>query len=437
MRFALLGDHNDGLAMARALVETGRHELAVYAGPAAGVEYLRRWNLAPERLGDLEEVLADPSIAAVIVAGSPGNRLGLLRRALQSERHVLCVHPLASRPDSAYEAAMMQADVGCFLIPLLPEALHPGVRRLLTVTNGAVAASVPRMPQREAVTAAAPLSSEAIAAALMQRGTSTHPVAATAPFRLLELERWSTDAVLLDAETPGHAPGLPGWDVLRFLGGEIVEVTALAAHEEVSGAEPLVVTGCFALGGLFHMTLLPRQSRDEWRLAALTAEGRAELHFADGWPGPARLTYLDSGGIEQAEEFEAWNPWTALVEVVEARLEKKGTQLFSPTWQDAVRCMELDDAARRSVERRRTSTLEYQEASEEASFKGTMTLVGCGLLWISLLLVILSVWVPWLGWFIAPVFAIFLIMQLLRWVVPPMNQDQRPDSRGSKTRPAA
>src|SRR6476661_4190908 len=154
MRFALLGDHNDGLAMARALVETGRHELAVYAGPAAGVEYLRRWNLAPERLGDLEEVLADPSIAAVIVAGSPGNRLGLLRRALQSERHVLCVHPLASRPDSAYEAAMLQADTGYLLFPILPETLHPGVRRLLAVTNGAPASSVPIARRRAALTAA-------------------------------------------------------------------------------------------------------------------------------------------------------------------------------------------------------------------------------------------------------------------------------------------
>ena len=47
-----------------------------------------------------------------------------------------------------------------------------------------------------------------------------------------------------------------------------------------------------------------------------------------------------------------------------------------------------------------------------------MTLVGCGLLWGSLLLLILSRWLPWLGWAIAPVFGVFLIMQLLRWVLP-------------------
>ena len=89
-----------------------------------------------------------------------------------------------------------------------------------------------------------------------------------------------------------------------------------------------------------------------------------------------------------------------------------------PTWQDAIRCLELDDAARRSVQRRRASTLEYPEATEEVGFKGTMTLVGCGLLWLVLLLAILSYWVPYLGWLIAPVLVFFLALQLLRWVIP-------------------
>ena len=80
--------------------------------------------------------------------------------------------------------------------------------------------------------------------------------------------------------------------------------------------------------------------------------------------------------------------------------------------------MELDDAAKRSVRRRRVSTLEYPEASEEVGFKGTMTLVGCALLWVVLLLAILSHWVYWLGWLIIPVLMFFLGMQLLRWVVP-------------------
>src|SRR5262245_28816691 len=106
MRFALLGDHADGLAMARALVETGRHELAVYCGPAIGMEYLQRWGQKPARTGDVEDALAAPGVEAVIVAGRPAHRPGQLRRALQSDCHVLCVCPVDDSPDIAYEAAM-------------------------------------------------------------------------------------------------------------------------------------------------------------------------------------------------------------------------------------------------------------------------------------------------------------------------------------------
>jgi hypothetical protein len=40
------------------------------------------------------------------------------------------------------------------------------------------------------------------------------------------------------------------------------------------------------------------------------------------------------------------------------------------------------------------------------------------MLWISLLLLILSRWVPWLGYLIVPVFLVFLVLQLLRWIIP-------------------
>ena len=68
--------------------------------------------------------------------------------------------------------------------------------------------------------------------------------------------------------------------------------------------------------------------------------------------------------------------------------------------------------------------LDNQEATEEAGFKGTMTLVGCALLWGSVGLLIVSRWVPWLGWAILPIFGVFLTLQLLRWAVPPQEAGQ-------------
>ena len=135
MRFALLGNHPDGLQMARALTATGRHQLVAYSGPAPGAEALRRFGIQVKLVGDMEEILADPVVEAVIVAGRSGDRAVQLRRALQSERHVLCVHPADESPDIAYEAAMIQGDTKQVLLPLLPGALHPAVRQLVDIVR--------------------------------------------------------------------------------------------------------------------------------------------------------------------------------------------------------------------------------------------------------------------------------------------------------------
>jgi predicted dehydrogenase len=417
MRFALLGDHPDGLDVARALVESGRHDLAVYSGPPVGAEYLRRWDIRPRLVGDLEEVLADPAVEAVIVAGGTADRPAQLRRALQSERHALCVHPADQGPDIAYEAGMIQTDTGCLAVPLLPEALHPAVRRLARIAR------------------------------------------AQRPLRLVEVERWAPEDFLLEHESAGHKPSVPGWDVLRALGGEVAEVSAYSGPEELLPEEPLLLAGQFTRGGLFRVAFVPGHPEPRWRLAVLGRYDRAELLFPEGYPGPARLTWHDESAEVHEESWETWNPWPALVEAFESALlarhparagyaavrqpllaasaagaEAREAVTAEPperaearpvveapplTWQDEVRCLELDDAARRSVERRRTSALEYQEATEETGFKGTMTLVGCGLLWGGLFLLILSIWIPWLGWGILPVLAVFLALQLLRWAVPP------------------
>lgn len=412
MRFALLGDHPDGLDMAQALAGTGRHELAVYSGPAVGAEILARKGQRPARVGDLEEVLADPGVELLIVAGTPASRAALLRRALQSERHVLCVHPADDSPDIAYEASMLQVDTGMLLLPLMPEALHPAFQRLAAV------AGIKSHTPVDAITPAS--------------GHSTGP-APGAP--LLKCERWSTDAILLDADAGGkHKPSVPGWDALRLVAGEIVELQVFSGPEVLDPKEPLLISGRFAGGGLLQATYLPNQAEARWRLI-LTAAGHGELLFPEGWPGPARLTYIDEAGQERVEEWPPFHPWAAMTEAFEEALKRlparslrkgrvPGTMADDSLargrlgWLDEVRALELDDAARRSVARRRASTLDFQEISEEAGFKGTMTLVGCSLLWISLMLLILSVWVPWLGWFIAPVFGIFLVMQFLRWLMP-------------------
>jgi hypothetical protein len=253
-----------------------------------------------------------------------------------------------------------------------------------------------------------------------EKNTPQHAAGDGAPSlpRLIEVEHWSTETLLRDAETPGHEPGLPGWQMLRVAAGEIIEVFAFGNREDLRPNEPILVAGRFERGGLFHATLLPQQPQALLRLTVLLRYHRAELVFPDGWPGPSRLTWTDEAGQSRQEGWDEWEPWPQLVEIFEEAVASAPKHAPALSWEDEVRCLELDDAARRSLERRRSSTLEFQEDFEEATFKGTMTLMGCGLLWGSLLLLILSRWISWLGWLILPLFVMFLAMQFLRRVIP-------------------
>ncbi len=424
--------------MALALAESGRHELAVYSGPPLGAEVLQRGGLQPRKVGDLEEVLADPRVEAVIVASGVGLRPAQLRRAIQSERHVLCVHPADQNADIGYEAGMLQTDTGCVLLPLLPESLHPGIVRLaelvrtVTPSTSAVRKADPQLAQ--AITPDRP---KRVRFSEAPHAGANKPRLAAAP-RLIEWERWSTEELLLEGTHAAHKPGLPGWDVLRLLGGEIAEIFLLSPGEELTVGLPLLLSGRFLDGCLLQATWLPNQAETRYRLALVSSVDRATLDFALGWPGPSTLSYLDDQGNRRVETFDDFHPWRALVQLFEQALDEAQTRRPRPLpgsmenesvakpnsrlgWQDELRALELDDAARRSVERHRSSTLEFLEATEEASFKGTMTLVGCTILWSSIVLLILSVWLPWLGWFIFPVFAVFLGLQAFRWVVPPVE----------------
>jgi predicted dehydrogenase len=385
MHFALLGDHPDGLDMSAALVATGRHELSIYHGPPAGHDTLRTRGLTPRNVADLEEVLANPAIKAVIVAGKLSVRAAQLRRALQSERHVLCVHPPDPSADVAYEAALIQADTQYVLLPLLPDAQHPAIVRLAEWLR-----------------------------------------ASDAPFRCLQMERWLTGPVFVEPRRGHGQPSFRDWTVLRALGGEIVEVSAFASGEEVMPDEPLLLSGRFEAGGLLQASILPSQREPRWRLQVLGSATSAELVFPSGGQGPSRLETRVGDAEPRVEEWPAWDPWPEMVGVFETAVAAYPRPTRTTVrWQDCVRALELDDAARRSVERRRASTLDFQEVSEAVGFKGTMTLVGCAMLWGLLLLLIAGNWFRPALWAIPILLAGFLVLQLFRWFAPGAPADEQ------------
>src|SRR5262245_49802453 len=250
MRFALLGNHPDGLAMAEALVATGRHTLTVVCDVAAP-------GFAPQAKSypELEEVLADPDIELVIVAGPMSVRAEQLRRAVQSERDVLCVHSCAEKPDIAYEVALIQGETKRMLLPLMPGGLDPKIANMSVARKGGA----------------------------------------------IQVLRVEQEALKV---------GEPPWDVLRRIGGEIVEITGLAEAEQILEDRPLVWSGRFETGGLIHGLIRP------------AADGRALV----------KVSHIPGESVSLAGDDP--DRWARLVTAIES-----GKPEIS--WQDEVRALEL------------------------------------------------------------------------------------------------
>ncbi|HEX4589521.1 MAG TPA: Gfo/Idh/MocA family oxidoreductase [Gemmataceae bacterium] len=366
MRFALLGDHADGRAIARALIASGRHHLHAYYGSRTEADARLEWPQV-RFLTDLEELLADPAVEAVIVAGKPAERLDQLRRVLQSERSAFCVHPVDAKPDGAYEINMLQGDTHQVVVPLLPLAVNR---------------KVDEIAQR---------------------------LETTGPPSLVELEYRAPDEPLFEGDGSAARPTFPGWEVLRRLGGAVAEVQAFARDEAVRHGEPATIQGRFESGGLFRAAYYPRRRTTEIRLNVMGPDGES---------GSFPIGMGEEDWLRLVERFETATTRLRSTPRAAPGSGPAGDAGGPPTWLDEIRAAELDDAARRGIERRKAVTLEYQAVNEDVGFKGTMTLVGCGLLWFIPVLLVISVWLPQIGWLIVPVLFGFLLLQLLRWFVP-------------------
>jgi hypothetical protein len=280
------------------------------------------------------------------------------------------------KPDGAYEMNLLQGDVHQVVLPILPEALHPAVEDLRRRIDGA---------------------------------TGSGPA-----LRLLDVRCRGPAELLFESGEPGSRPSFPGWTLIRRLVGEVEEVVGFATGEEVAPGQVVLSQGRSTGGRLFRILDLPGRVDEPPRI---------EIELVSDASEPAIMSFDPSNWGEAA--------WRSLVECFETAVERLKTvpraipgagPSFGAgdvlSWLDEVRALELDDAVRRSIERRRASTLDYQEASEDVGFKGTMTLIGCALIWLIPVLLLISAAFPQLAWLIVPVLFGFLGLQLLRWLVP-------------------
>jgi predicted dehydrogenase len=68
-------------------------------------------------VSELDALLVDPTIEAVVIATPPQTHYALAKRALQAGKHVLVEKPLATRLEDAYELAEIAGENECVLMP--------------------------------------------------------------------------------------------------------------------------------------------------------------------------------------------------------------------------------------------------------------------------------------------------------------------------------
>ncbi len=324
---------------------------------------------------ELEDILAQPGVDAVILGGPHDERAHKLRRILQAGRSCLCLHPVDTSPIFYEEAALLAADAKVALVPFLPGRLHPAWHRLVELCESGAIGSL----------------------------------------RLATIER--AGALPRDRRMLGESYA----EVVDLLGLVIGDVSELTTTGELAGGRLVVqhraTTGCAAEVRLNWSS----SDADRWRVAIDGERGSVELVFGAGLDGPATLHWKTESGTESAEFAD---PQLAGRMLAEFRRALAG-EPHRPTWSDATRAVELADWAWYSLDRRRSVDVIHEERSELASFKGRMTSLGCGLIWLTLVVVIFIAAGKGLGLpgtramaiGLVLVWLIFLGLQSLRWIL--------------------
>ncbi|MBV8487473.1 MAG: hypothetical protein JO161_04280, partial [Planctomycetaceae bacterium] len=350
-------------------------------------------------IDDLDEALATAGIELVVVGGPIPFRAEALRRSAAEGLAIICLHPPGEDSEPYYQVSLSQRETGALVLPDLPLRLHPGVNRL-----------------RQAIASG-------------QIGE----------FRSVRLE--SPTHVESEDLVRGAFPRLV--DAVRFLVGEIETVMASGDPPGEHPEFELVVQLRAASSRRAEVRIIAPGAGETARLAVTGSSGSLALEFDPSLREPARLIRrTDSDAAGQEIPLEPWDPYAAIVDVVEQALECRSDRL-APALNsasatsgasrpadsaapldlgDGTRAMELSEAVARSLRRGRTIDLHYESISEESTFKSIMTSTGCLILLAIMLVLPLALagpplgfpWTIYIAYVIPPVLVVFAVLQVLR-----------------------
>jgi hypothetical protein len=412
MKLALLGCDDEAIALLRAALDSGRHELA-WTGELAGDGVTAR-DTAIARLPEIVaverddvEVLAGGAADLVIVSatGDVARRGDQLRELVQAGIAVCVSQCGALGPIVSYELDMNRVETEAPLVPFLPERLHPAVARLASffAADGELGA-----------------------------------------IHQMSFERGVTDTRAANV-TQQLARDV---DVVRAVAGDVTRISGVGVSQGVASPDrdfaALNVYLTTQSGVTARWSIDRALAAGQGRITIDGAKARAILMMrGEAWTLTSTPTDLmmptDAANVETAnidaasrdESFAVWRPAEVMLSVVERAVVDNACV---PSWLDASRAADVADMVEVSLRRSRTIDIYNETYNEQGTFKGMMGIAGCALLLVALFTLFAAAvgqktakffeaeWLATLfGYWhygLLAVLVMFLLLQLLRFVVP-------------------
>jgi len=420
MNFALLG-HDPLLAgLARNLASDERHRLrwACAIGEFRGELLATIPNI--ELVDEWESLAGEAALEAVILAaprpeseptrtGPEGASDEPVRRLAQAGKHLLVVRPEDLSLVTCYELARICDETGSVVLPISTDLLHPA---LAPFGNPAEAARVGpvRHVTLQRFLREGPGRDRANGKPILESGDGCNPPAL--------LNQFARDVFLL-----------------RFVAGEISHVNVLPspARSERPPSAPSDAGNDTAPTSLCVSMANRHGTMTTWTaVSSRTIPPGAQLTVkSDRAVTTCHWTDLSAGvdvKIETAQgvHSERFGPWDPAANALDQFVRAVAGPRPCSGLSDATNCIDLADAAGRSMRRGRTVELSQEAQTEAGSFKGTMAAVGCGLLGCVLMALVVTAvaeglgvgWIHYAWYGIVPLLAVFLVLQLLGLIVP-------------------
>ena len=402
LRIALLGADSSTPALARAVVD--RYQLAgICEFDGADPETIGA--LAPlvsraRKFADWEALLDQQVVDAVIVARGPDEdrRAEQLRKLVQAGVPLLVSHPVVDSMLIYYELDMIRRDTACVVVPNLPDRHHRAIEELAEILGQGAGSPIGKIEQ-----------------VVVQSCIAE-------PRKPQVIARFAREV-----------------DLIRSIAGDMTRLGAMAGTSDDAAYASLGVQMAGPSGVAVRWSVNPVQTDETTQISLLGANGRAVLDIhSDGQPWTMEL--IMPGGQVKRQQYEIWDSASAALSELERAIVGAGRE---PDWVDAARSIELAETIERSLKKSRTIELYYEDYTEEGTFKGTMTSVGCGLLLAGMFLlgavaIAEQMGLPYVrAWpyLLLGFFGLFLLMQMLMLVFrkqepgsseAPLPNDQRP-----------